>query len=318
MQTTAVLTGFFISIIVIVLLLIKVKKLMIKIDTLQPIVKMVENSKDIHYHYSLEDGGHYEFLSRNIDYILGVGTYDEHITNPNKVYEIVHPEDLSIFRRKEEGTANFDETMKYRLRHNDGHYVWLEEHVTPIFKNGKVISIYGIYRNISTEMELKEALSYKLTHDSLTNAYNRTFFDELFGKYNEKIDAQIGIVICDLDNLKLINDVYGHSVGDRYIKDAASLLKSFENDSTYLMRIGGDEFAFFVIGRTEVEIGDLKKSIKEKLLSFDGMYPIEMSIGYAHVDNSIGHLQMIFEIADRYMYENKNSRSYARGSVYAR
>lgn len=318
MKTTAMLTVFSISIIVIAILLTKVKRLKEIIESLQPIVKTVENSKDIHYHYSLENGGHYVYLSRNIDYILGVGAYDDHIANPNKIYDIVHPEDLPFFKRKEEGTANFDEPMKYRLRHNAGHYVWLEEHVTPIYKDGKVFSMYGIYRNISAEMELKEALRYKLTHDSLTDVYNRTYFDELFEKFNEKVDEEIGIIICDLDNLKQINDVFGHSVGDQYIKEAASVLKSFENESICLMRIGGDEFVFFILGKSEEEIAQLKKSIKEKLQYFDGVHSIEMSIGYAHVAHSIGQLQMIFERADRYMYESKNSRSDSRGAVYAR
>jgi diguanylate cyclase (GGDEF)-like protein/PAS domain S-box-containing protein len=318
MQTTAILTSFSISIIVMGILLIKAKRLRTQIDVLQPIVKMVEYSKDIHYHYSLENGGYYVFLSRNIDHIFGVGTYEVHIANPSEIYRIVHPEDLPSFIRKEAGTANFDEPMKYRLRHKDGHYVWLEEHVTPIYKDGKVVSMYGIYRNISTEMKLKEALRYKLSHDSLTNVYNRTFFDELFVNYNENVDDQVGIVICDLDNLKQINDAYGHSVGDQYIKDAASLLKLFENESTYLMRIGGDEFVFFIIGRSETEIADFIKSIKKKLLQFNDVYPIEMSIGYAHVEHSIGQLQMIFELADRYMYKSKHARSDARGAIYAR
>ena len=318
MHKTAILTVFVISIIVIVLLLIKVKKLNSQLKALQNVLKIVQYSKDIHYHYSLEDGGRYEFLSRNVDCIFGTGTYDEHVTNPREIYNIVHPEDLPIFKRKEEGTANFDEPMKYRIRHKDGYYVWLEEHVTPIYNDGKVISIYGNYRNISTEMELKEALRYKLIHDSLTDVYNRTYFDELFVTYNEEVDEEIGIIICDLDHLKQINDVFGHSVGDQYIKDAASVLKSFENESTYLMRIGGDEFAFFIIRKSEEEVAKLKKSIKEKLLYFNGVHSIEMSIGYAHVRHSIGQLQMLFELADRYMYESKNSRSTAREDIYAR
>ena len=317
MHMTAIFMSL-ISIIIIVILLIKVKVLKTQIEVLKPIVKTVENSKDIHYHFSLEDGGHYVYLSRNIDNILGIGTYDEHIANPNKAYEIVHPEDLLTFKNKEKGTANFNEPMKYRIRHKDGHYVWLEEHVTPIYKDNKVVSLYGIYRDISTEMELKEVLRYKLTHDSLTNAYNRTFFDELFVKYNESVDAQVGLVICDLDNLKQINDVHGHSVGDQYIKDAASLLKSFENDSIYLIRIGGDEYVFFISGRPEEELLNLKNSIEEKLLKFDGVYPIEMSIGYAYVDRSIGQLQKVFELADQHMYKSKNSRSNAMGAKNAR
>lgn len=48
-------------------------------------------------------------------------------------------------------------------------------------------------------------------------------------------------------------------LGDQYIKDAASLLKSFEDDASYLIRLGGDEFVFFVIGRSEEDLWDFKK-----------------------------------------------------------
>ena len=79
------------------------------------------------------------------------------------------------------------------------------------------------------------------TTDILTGIYNRTAFTKWEAEYQENF-SNTSIVLCDLNNLKYYNDNYGHEIGDKYIIDAAHIIKEAFKDKGQCYRIGGDEF----------------------------------------------------------------------------
>ena len=115
-----------------------------------------------------------------------------------------------------------------------------------------------------------------------------------------------GLVVCDANNLKTINDTQGHAAGDEYIKASARLLCDIFVHSP-VFRVGGDEFVVFLQGSDFAEKENLMKKLRDQVLENKetGSGPI-LASGMAEyapqIDNFVTE---IFERADKEMYENK-------------
>ena len=104
-------------------------------------------------------------------------------------------------------------------------------------------SIYVLTLNDITLRLLKErALATKAYHDALTGLYNRQYFYEYIVIKTLKKSSIIAIIIIDIDDFKSVNDIYGHSAGDKVLKVFASTLQDTLRPSDYLIRWGGEEF----------------------------------------------------------------------------
>ena len=99
----------------------------------------------------------------------------------------------------------------------------------------------------------------------------------------------------DLDNLKYINDTYGHDYGDEYIKKAANILKQFtSNKNTIVARMSGDEFYVFIYGcHSKDEIRQIIEPIKNKMDTATLYLPIPAASKYVHPLVSHGSLQTL-------------------------
>ncbi|MDV7765723.1 GGDEF domain-containing protein [Peribacillus sp. CSMR9] len=86
----------------------------------------------------------------------------------------------------------------------------------------------------------------------------------MFAKSNEDFDTPVAMILCDLDELKFMNDMYGHKKGDELIKEAANL-RVF-SDIAVVSRVGGDEFAILLIDRGKGEVESLCELLKEEII----------------------------------------------------
>ena len=114
-------------------------------------------------------------------------------------------------------------------------------------------------------------------------------------------------VVCDINDLKKVNDTEGHKAGDDLIKQAAKLLCNIFAHSP-VFRIGGDEFAIFLSGNDfmikEQLIENLKNEVKENLQRKEG--PV-IAVGISEFEIGSDHsVSAVFERADGLMYENKS------------
>jgi diguanylate cyclase (GGDEF)-like protein/PAS domain S-box-containing protein len=193
-------------------------------------------------------------------------------------------------------------------------YGWLRLTLPPGYEENwerVFISIVDI-----TERKLsEEKLRYMSFHDSLTGLYNRAYFEEELNRLDSSRQFPTSIIVCDLDNLKKINDSLGHDVGDQAIKAAASILgsKVFRKEDI-VARIGGDEFAIILPNVDLNENPDIRERLTDSIRRFnssdtdDGLYrPISISTGYAviHLD---GSLYEGLKEADAEMYVNKQKK----------
>ena len=157
---------------------------------------------------------------------------------------------------------------------------------------------------LNTEKELAR-------RDELTGVRNKMAFTELEHSLQEEIDnglnnTPFAIAVCDLNNLKMINDTKGHKAGDEYIVSSANLLCDIFDHSP-VFRIGGDEFAVFLSGQDYDSRNKLIENLHDIALKNRDRHegPI-IAVGVAEYDPA-GDLDIdgIFERADKMMYEDK-------------
>jgi diguanylate cyclase (GGDEF)-like protein len=161
------------------------------------------------------------------------------------------------------------------------------------------------------------ALYQQATHDSLTGLANRSlFFDRVHSRISpgRRQIEPLGILIIDMDGLKLINDNYGHRTGDAAIREMALRISRIPRKSDLVARLGGDEFG--VILSDISDRGDLLAIVER--ISQQTNQPFRFESRTMHLMASIGHARFpedgsdvdaLLEVADRSMYEMKRTRT---------
>ncbi len=172
-------------------------------------------------------------------------------------------------------------------------------------------STWGILLDVTDEIHEKQNIKFERDMDFLTNIYNRrAFLEELnhLAKKPEKV-KKAAIVMMDLDNLKFVNDSWGHAYGDNFICRAAQVLKDFNHPDKLAARLSGDEFVIMLYGadsneQLEQDILRLKKEFRNAYISNpnDDPYPISISGGYAFYPEQSAVFRDVLHLADLAMY----------------
>ena len=163
--------------------------------------------------------------------------------------------------------------------------------------------------DITERLRAQENFRHLSSHDILTGLYNRNFFEEEMARLGSGRQFPITVIEIDIDGLKQINDQFGHSVGDDFIKRVAVILKEVFRADDIIARIGGDEFALLLPGVNIQTANQLVDRIKENLANHNAInqgLPLEFSLGVATaVKNEI--LVDVLKRADRQMYLGKQN-----------
>ncbi|SHI88747.1 diguanylate cyclase (GGDEF) domain-containing protein [Geosporobacter subterraneus DSM 17957] len=161
--------------------------------------------------------------------------------------------------------------------------------------------------DLSREMELIRHLG---CHDGLTGIYNRMFFDQEMERINKDRERYpvISIMVIDLDGVKMVNDILGHTTGDELLKCAAEIIRKPFRKGDIIARLGGDEFGVLLPGVDQETCNQKKREILEAVEAYNTgnpYVPISMSIGCATSLDASERLHQIFHRADQKMYEHK-------------
>ena len=151
--------------------------------------------------------------------------------------------------------------------------------------------------------------------DKLTGLYNRTYLEEILTREEmrfQRYKRAVAILMVDINNLKLINDHFGHSRGDMIIKETAKLLQNTCRSSDIVARYGGDEFIILLPETTEEGayylLNSLRKAVREWNLSnrHQGL-TLNLAFGFACTQNGSSLIDVLNE-ADANMYRDKMSQ----------
>lgn len=213
--------------------------------------------------------------------------------------------DYGYERFSKVGDKLFAETYCQKVFDNKGAFLWAK--ASPLYnsKGDKVGAIESI-RDISEHKKHEENMKKLSYNDSLTGVYNRRFFEEEVNEIEKNEDKKIGIIVCDVDGLKFINDTLGHVAGDRLIQASAKTIQKSIRQEDVLARIGGDEFSVLLKNITEENLKKIVKRIMEEVSLYnkkDCKIPLSLSIGYAS-NNSLS-ISSMFKEADNYLYREK-------------
>ena len=171
-----------------------------------------------------------------------------------------------------------------------------------------ILGYFGIKKAASDQASNieKETLKKLAYTDILTGLSNRTVFeDELERNRRNRSKSDIIIMIADLNDLKTINDQFGHAAGDEAIRRTANTLQTIFGDYGNCFRIGGDEFCAILEGLSTDLMQQLsEKFMKEVTLTLPGMnYNVSVACGYAKATDA--GIDEAFKKADNSMYDKK-------------
>ncbi len=158
-------------------------------------------------------------------------------------------------------------------------------------------------------MDLQKSLKMEAERDALTGVLNRRGYQMVIDRLKAET-FPMAFLIMDVDDFKLVNDRYGHAVGDVALKKVGRLLMSIFRDTDITSRIGGDEFTVIVSDITDANVEAIQKKIDQlnetlKNPEEEGCPPITVSVGCAFSPS--GYNERLFIQADAKMYEAKDA-----------
>lgn len=175
-------------------------------------------------------------------------------------------------------------------------------------------SILGALSDVTQEQLKQKRLEWESKYDSLTEIYNRRAFKEKANEIlKQKSGSLIACIMLDLDNLKYVNDTYGHEKGDLYIRTFAKTLQSFERQGALICRYSGDEFMVLIHNGTKEEIRHQIEGFMDQLKQIsiqvgNGYYlPLRASAGISWYPEHAEDLNLLSTYADFAMYIAKHS-----------
>lgn len=184
----------------------------------------------------------------------------------------------------------------------------------PLYEAGYIKGLVGISTDITQHKNLEQRLAHMAYTDYLTGLPNRSYFFEMAQKEfarARRYREPLAIAMIDLDHFKLINDTYGHEVGDLVLKEVANVCRATLRESDIIGRIGGEEFAVLWPNADEAHAAEAAERLRAaidiaKLPRQQGM-PVQFtaSLGVATINSDDANIDVILHRADKALYEAK-------------
>jgi diguanylate cyclase (GGDEF)-like protein/PAS domain S-box-containing protein len=221
---------------------------------------LIKNVPGAIYRCSPESDWAMQFLSDEIEPISGYPASDFIGSAVRTFASVIHPDDRRMVEQDiaEALARRVAFVLEYRLVHADGSVRWVYERGRGIFDaDGEVRFLDGAIFDVTARKQAEERLAYLAYHDPLTELPNRMLFQERLAQTIAAADsmgAPVAVLFADLDDFKLINDNFGHSVGDRLLQEVARRLRRVTRSNDVVARQGGDEFLILLAGRGDARL----------------------------------------------------------------
>jgi diguanylate cyclase (GGDEF)-like protein len=173
-------------------------------------------------------------------------------------------------------------------------------------------SLESLVKERTKELEdLNRKLKIYASTDSLTNLYNRYKLEKEINISHEEFkryDKIYSLILVDIDNFKLINDNYGHQVGDLVLQEMSKIFESFSRKTDIIGRWGGEEFLILCKNTNEHGAYNLAQALRNKIQNykFESINKVTASFGIAQIEDNI-QIDKIIKNVDDALYQAKNS-----------
>jgi diguanylate cyclase (GGDEF)-like protein/PAS domain S-box-containing protein len=291
---------------------------------------LISNVPGAIYRCSPESDWAMQFLSDEIEPITGYPAAEFVGSSVRTFASVIHPDDRDMV---EHGVGEALErrdafVLEYRILHADGSVRWVYERGRGIFTaSGDVEFLDGAIFDITARKEAEHRLAYLAYHDALTDLPNRTLFQEHLTTAIATADRNGGaaaVLYVDLDDFKLINDNFGHTIGDELLQEVARRLRRVTRAGDVVARQGGDEFLILVAGRGDARTprsqahahmrtaaeriaAKMRDALMEPFMLGDIELVVTASIGASVYPDDAGSAEALMKHADIALYAAKDA-----------
>ncbi len=241
----------------------------------------------------------------------------------NGIYEAwqsrVHPDDLQKAEQSLQQAAEYTGFWESEFR-----VLWPSGEIRHIKAaaliekddEGKPEFLIGVNWDVTESREKEEQLRRMATTDDMTKLHNRRYFIELIDREMERsirYNRPFSLVMFDADKFKVVNDTYGHDVGDMVLKSIASTAKNVLRDVDIIGRLGGEEFA---VGLPETDLNGatllaerLRVALEQAFVELPDGQKVDftVSLGVAILDDSTTDMNILLKHADLALYAAKEN-----------
>lgn len=214
------------------------------------------------------------------------------------------PSALEIVRKTHQKTQLTEPTVL--ISNNQTRY-YIESKAAPLrTTKGELYGLVSFFKDITEQKQKEEAVEFFSTHDPMTGLFNRRYVNEELMRIDNEKFYPIGLLLMDINGLKLINDAYGYDKGDEVIRAVAMILKEICANKYTLARPSGGEFSILLTNTSLHQLDQLKNHIKSAIAMYR-LHNIEisLSIGYSIRDNRSTYVTNFISEAENNMYKNK-------------
>jgi diguanylate cyclase (GGDEF)-like protein/PAS domain S-box-containing protein len=265
---------------------------------------LVESSPDIIAR--LDRNMRYVFVNPTYEHIAGrskeqfAGKTNEDLGMPRDQVAYWEEQVQSVFESGHEGSMEFEFSSIFGKR------LFWGKIVPEFVKSGFVESVMIIARDITERKIAEEQIRYISFHDKVTALFNRAYFEEELKRLDTDRMLPLGIIMGDVNHLKLTNDTFGHREGDRLLKKIAELLRDSCRNEDIIARWGGDEFAVILPKTSETTAQAILERIKSACRQSEGtaIRP-SLALGVAIKSVPDQNIYRIVRQAEELMYANK-------------
>ena len=205
---------------------------------------------------------------------------------------------------KLKSTGSMNEELKYI--HGDGTVRWWTVNAVRLSQDRYL----GFSVDITDKKDAEANLQHLINHDFLTGLHNRRYFEEELKRVDTPSQLPLTVMIGDINGVKLVNDAFGHTEGDRLIVDSARILRNCCRSGDTVARIGGDEFgilmpktdnaaAIEVLGKIYLALNEADVNARQD------KFMHSVSLGFATKTGEDEDVGEIARIAEEYMYQRK-------------
>jgi diguanylate cyclase (GGDEF)-like protein/PAS domain S-box-containing protein len=272
--------------------------------------------------YAIWDHSEKRYTSVSKEYASIFGhTKDEFLTafaNLDRRKKLIYPADQALFQAyyENENLGSIGPDMEYRAVRRDGEIRYIQQSCQYVFdqKNQVTQSLLSIH-DITERKQIEEKLKRISNYDLLTNLPNRVLLADHLNHAMvqcQRRNLSLAVAYMDLDGFKVVNDTYGHNLGDKLLVALSKRMKEALREGDTLARIGGDEFIAVMVNLEKVEDSEpalerLLKTTAEPVIVDDTVVQISLSIGVTLYPQDGVDADQLMRHADQAMYVAKQA-----------